>query len=120
MHEHKDSHSLGIVHNHNDDERSLPRIPLPINCHTQHKLESVSLHCHIPLLSPLDISRTHSIPSRRHDDLLEEGLCRCTDTKWGWVVKLRLIGIWDQVVDRDIFNPVVWSIKSVRARMIKR
>ena len=48
-------------------------------------------------------------PSRRHDDLLEEGFCRCTDTKWGWVVKLRLIGVWDQVVDWDTFTPVVWS-----------
>ena len=44
----------------------------------------------------------HSSPL--HDVLLEEGLCRWTDTKWGWVVELRLIGVWDQVADRDTFH----------------
>ena len=55
VHEQKDSHSLGIVHNHNDDERSPPRIPLPMICHVQHKLENILLHCHTPLIPPLDM-----------------------------------------------------------------
>ena len=42
--------------------------------------------------------------SRQHDALLEEGLCRCTDTKWDWVVELHLIGVWDQAADRDTFH----------------
>ena len=66
-----------------------------------------------------DISQTHSMhSSRQHDVLLEEGLCRWTDTKWDWVVELRLIGVWDQVAVRDTL--VVWSSENGRARTMKR
>ena len=64
VHEHKDSHSLGIVHNHsdnhNDDGRILPWIPHSMNCRAQSRLASILLHHHIPLLLlPHDISQTH-------------------------------------------------------------
>ena len=74
VHEHRDSHSLGIAHNHSDSDRNgrvLPWIPHSMNCRAQRRLAVILLHHHIPLLLlPHDMTYLKHIQCILHDSMM--------------------------------------------------